>query len=395
MKTYTNLFEKIVSFENLLKATRKAQRGKRFKSATAVFNLNLEKELFALQKDMLAGTYRHGGYRDFYIHDPKRRLISAAPYRDRVVHHALCNIIEPVFDRTFIYDSYACRTGKGTHAAVERYTVFARKNSYVLKCDIQKYFQSMDHEILMAVISRKIRCERTLWLLAEIIGSRVDNRQVAYFKGDDLFDPYSRKRAIPIGNLTSQFFANVYLNGFDHFVKEKLCCKYYIRYVDDFVVFGDSKEKLRKVKVLIEDYLGALRLRLHPGKCRAYKVKDGISFLGYRIFPTHRLLNKGNALRMRRRLKKMRSLYREGKIELDKIQQRIQSWIGHAAHADTYRLRRRVLESVAFQRGITGNAAGGFVEQQSGQRPLCEPQQEQPEQTEQQYRISLRQDLNL
>jgi len=142
VKTYRNLFDQIASFENLLRAARKAQLGKRFKESTALFNLNLEKELLYIHKSLLDRTYRHGAYQDFFVFDPKMRLISAAPYRDRVVHHALCNVIEPIFERSFIHDSYACRKGKGSHDAVRRYTEFARKNRYVLKCDIQKYFQS-------------------------------------------------------------------------------------------------------------------------------------------------------------------------------------------------------------------------------------------------------------
>ena len=364
MKTYRNLFDQIASFENLLRAARKAQLGKRFKESTALFNLNLEKELLYIHKSLLDRTYRHGAYQDFLVFDPKMRLISAAPYRDRVVHHALCNVIEPIFERSFIHDSYACRKGKGSHAAVRRYTDFARKNRYVLKCDIQKYFQSVDHAILLDMVSEKIRCPGTLWLIGSIVASRCDKSVVFYFKGDDLFTPYQRSRAIPIGNLTSQFFANVYLNGFDHFVKENLRCKYYIRYVDDFVVFDNSKEKLSGVKAELESYLGSLRLCLHRNKSRVYPVKDGVSFLGYRIFPTHRLVAKANILAMRRRMHRYSRQYREGEISLAQVRQCIQSWIGHACHADSYRLRSRVLTSVAFQRGEAGGAPWGFVEQQ-------------------------------
>ncbi len=351
MKTYNNLFDKIISFENLLLASHKAQKGKRFKNSTALFNLNLEKELLLLQKDLQGLTYSHGGYRSFYIYDPKRRLISAAPYRDRVVHHALCNIIEPLFEGSFIYDTYACRKDKGTHAAVDRYSVFAHKNRYVLKCDIQKYFQSIDQQILLEIIMGKIRCKKTLWLLKEIISSRQDDRYTFYFPDDDLFSPQQRERGIPIGNLTSQFFANVYLNGFDHFIKEELRCRYYIRYVDDFVILDDSKERLIDVKQYMEEYLGTLRLKLHTRKSRVYRVCDGISFLGYRVFPSHRLLNKGNTLRMRRRLKKLSCQYKEDRITLNRVTQSVRSWIGHAVHADTYRLRERLLEKVVFQKG--------------------------------------------
>lgn len=365
MITYKNLFPEIVSFENLLKAAQKAQKGKRFKRSTALFNLDLEKELLCLQHQLTLKSYRHGLYTDFIIHDPKQRLISAAPYRDRVVHHALCNVIEPIFDKTFIFDSYACRIGKGTHKAVDRYTSFARKSTYVLKCDISKYFQSIDHEILMSIVSGKIHCAGTKWLIEEIIGSRTDKTQIAYFPGDDLFTPFKRRRGIPIGNLSSQFFSNLYLNGMDHFINETLRCSRYIRYVDDFVVLDDSKQRLRDIKIKIEDYLAGLRLKLNPRKSRIHRVKDGIRFLGYRVFPTHRLLDKGDALRMRRRMKKMATEYENGNISLDKIGQRIQSWIGHAAHADTWKIRERILGGAAFIRGAAQNAPGRLVEQQS------------------------------
>jgi retron-type reverse transcriptase len=350
VKTYKDLYDKITAFENLLRAAQKAQKGKRFKEACAVFNLDLEKELLRLQRGLIDQSYRHGRYRDFLVYDPKQRLISAAPYRDRVVHHALCNVIEPLFDRSFIDDTYACRKGKGTHAAVNRYSRYARKFRYVLKCDIQKYFQSIDHEILCGIVERKIRCARTLWLIREIVGSRSDTNWPFYFAGDDLFTPLQRRRGIPIGNLTSQFFANVYLDGFDHFVKEGLRLPY-IRYVDDFVAFGNEKERLQQANQSMIDFLASLRLKVHPKKCRTHRVSEGVRFLGYRIFPTHRLLSKDNALRMRRRLKKMRALYQEGEIPLTRVHQSIQSWIGHASHADTYRVRSRILGSVVFQRG--------------------------------------------
>jgi retron-type reverse transcriptase len=273
-------------------------------------------------------------------------------------------VIEPIFDRTFIFDSYACRQGKGTHAAVGRYREFARKNRYVLKCDIRRYFQSIDHQILRDILARKIRCKHTLWLVDEIVSSKVDNSMVHYFSADDLFTPFSRKRALPIGNLTSQFFANLYLDGFDHFVKEHLRCRFYIRYVDDFVVLDNSKERLRGIKKEMERYLDGLRLRLHRNKCRVYRVADGVTFLGYRIFPTHCMLKKANVLRIRRRLRGFQVQYAAGQIDLAKIRQSVQSWIGHASHADTYRLRRRLLGGAVFQRGEARGAPWRFVEQQ-------------------------------
>lgn len=268
MKRYNHLFDKIISFGNLLLAAKKAQKGKRYKEKTALFNLNLERELIFLQAELSDMSYRHGGYRDFYIYDPKRRLISAAPYRDRVLHHALCNVIEPLFDRTFIHDSYACRVGKGAHAAVDKYTEFSRKNRFVLQCDIKKYFPSIDRGLLIGIIARKIKCEKTLWLIREIIGSRRTNSAMTDNSDEEIAKSLYGSKGIPIGNLTSQFFANVYMNAFDHFIKEDIGCRYYIRYVGDFVILDNSKERLHEVKDLTEDYLSTLGLCLHERECR-------------------------------------------------------------------------------------------------------------------------------
>ena len=223
-----NLWEELTSFENLYRAARKARRGKRSKQAVEAFEFDLEKNLVALRRDLLERTYQAGPFRTFTITDPKPRLISAAPYLDRVVHHALCNVLEPIFERSFVFDSYACRRGKGTHAAVDRYTAFARKNRYVLKCDVRKFFPSVDHAMLLGRLARKIKDPEVMWLAGMIVMHSNPQEDVpGFFPGDDLFTTLERRRGIPIGNQTSQFFANVYLDSLDHFVKERLGCHYY------------------------------------------------------------------------------------------------------------------------------------------------------------------------
>ena len=234
MKTFKHLFEKIISFDNLLLAAKLSQKGRRYKPDVAQFHFRLEEELIDLREELLVKRYQPGAYRTFHIFDPKQRMISAAPYRDRVVHHALCQIIEPIFEQTFIYDSYANRKGKGTHKAITRYQDYAKRYPYVLKCDIRKFFPSVDHQVLKQEIRRKISCPDTLWLIDQIIdNSNHQEAHLQWFPGDDLFSPIERKRGLPIGNLTSQFWGNVYLNRFDHFVKEELRVPGYIRYVDD------------------------------------------------------------------------------------------------------------------------------------------------------------------
>lgn len=329
MKRYNNLFEQITSFENLFLASQKAQKGKRHKASVSSFNLELERQLLIIQRELQNQTYQPGLYKRFLIFDPKKRLISAAPYRDRIVQHALCNVIEPIFDKTFIYDSYACRKGKGTLKAVDRFTKFCRQNNYVLKCDISKYFDSIDHNILLGLVSRKIKDKLALRLIKLIIDS--SNNQ---------------EKGIPIGNLTSQFFANIYLNGMDHFIKEQLGCRYYIRYTDDFVVLDNDKRRLHEIKGVIADYLERLKLRLHPVKSRVFPVRQGTDFLGYKIYPDFRLIRKDNVKRFKRRMKGRFKLLRLGLTTIPDITHSIQSWLGFAQHADSYALRRKLFSQL-------------------------------------------------
>ncbi len=365
MKRYGGLYEQVCDFGNLLRAAKRAQRGKRSKSNVARFNFHLERELLTLRRTLLNKTWEPGPYTSFQIYEPKQRLISAAPYRDRVVHHALCAVIEPIFERAFIHDSYANRIGKGAHRAVDRFTTFCRQNRYVLQCDIKKYFPSIDHDILYAIIARKIKDPDVLWLVRRIIDSSNPQEPVVdYFPGDDLFSPTERRKGIPIGNLTSQFFANVYLNGFDHFVKRTLGGKAYIRYTDDFVLLSNDKSDLHAAKDEIATHLAGLRLKLHPRKSQIFPVSQGTCFLGYRIFTTHRRLKVPNVHRARRRLRRLQADYANGRVSLAQVSQSVQSWVAHAAHADTYGLRQHVLGGVAFRRGSVGpRSARGFVDQ--------------------------------
>jgi len=354
MKRYGNLWDNLTSFENLYLAYRKARRGKRNRPPVERFEFQLEQALVNLRESLLQKTYTPGGYRTFQIYDPKPRTISAAPFPDRVVHHALCNIVEPIYERSFIDDSYACRQGKGTHAAVDRYQVFARKNRYVLKCDVRKFFPCIDHQILQNGLKRKIKDPHVLWLIEKIILSSNTHAPVpGYFPGDNLFTQIERSRGLPIGNQTSQFFANVYLNPLDHFVKEELRCRFFVRYVDDFVLLSNCKEELTIWRDQIEKYLWSLRLWLHPYKRVISRVEDGINFLGYRSFPYHRTLTKEGVRKFRRRLRSMQQAFRMGEISSKEITQRIRSWVGHASQAQTWRLRQHVLGDTIF----TGSTA--------------------------------------
>jgi Reverse transcriptase (RNA-dependent DNA polymerase) len=239
MRRYGHLWEGMISFENLLRAAEKARRGKRFKPGVARFFFNLERELVRLHDELRSMTYRPGPYRTFMIYEGKPRQISAAPFRD----HALTGVLDPIFERSFVYDSYACRKGKGTHAAVDRCQAFARHHAFVLKADVRRFFPSIDHEILKSQIARRIKDPHVLSLVNMIVDhSNPQPSVIAWFPGDDLFTPTERRRGLPLGNQTSQFFANVYLDPLDHFVMDRLGLSY-VRYVDDFLVFSETNRR--------------------------------------------------------------------------------------------------------------------------------------------------------
>ena len=352
MKRFTNLWCQITDFANLLEAARKAQKGKRYRDNILAFNYNRESELLDLQATLIAQTYCPGAYRTFEIVEPKRRLISVAPYRDRVVHHALCNIIAPLVEPSFIYDSYANRVGKGSHRALDRFIHFSRNRRFVLQCDLQKYFPSIDHNIIKAVIRRKIKCKNTLWLIDSIIdNSNEQPPAVFHFPGDDLLSPIDRRRGLPIGNLTSQFFANWYLNPFDHFVKNTLRVKNYVRYVDDFALFSDSREFLQDARQAIEENLATLRLKIHPVKSQLFETRHGANFLGFRVLPDRIRVRTENLRRARRRLRRLHAEYAIGKLSLKELTQSLQGWEAHLKHGDTWQLRQQIFTSLESTRG--------------------------------------------
>ena len=337
MKTYNNLYDKICLFDNIYDAYLKARKNKRYHRETLKFTYNLEENLISIQQDLINKTYKTGEYKHFIVREPKERLISALPFRDRVVQHAICNIIEPIFEKSFIYDSHTCRRGFGVLSGVLRTTKFLRavsqdsKKVYCLKCDISKYFPSINHDVLKMLIRKKIRCKDILSLIDEII------------------DKSGNQCGMPIGNLTSQLFANVYLNYLDHYVKNVLRIKHYIRYMDDFVILSNNKTYLKEILAKITIILQKdLRLMLNS-KTQIFLVRQrSIDFLGYRIWATHRLLRKCNIKRAKRRFKKFQKLYKLQIIDLYDITPSIMSWLGHVKWADTYKLRYRIFNELIF-----------------------------------------------
>lgn len=358
MKRLGGIWDAVVGFDNLYLAYRKARRGKGASPEIGRFALNLERELLVLQRELLTDDYRPGPYRLFTIYERKPRQIAAAPFRDRVVHHAVMNVIEPPLDRTFIYDSYACRKDKGVHKAVDRYQAWARRHAYALKMDVQRYFPSIDRDLLKEKLRRRIKDRRVLRLLDTIIDtSPATDGPPVYFPGDDLFTPLARRTGIPIGNLTSQFFANLYLDDLDHYLKETLRVGAYLRYVDDLVVLDDDKARLRGVRKAVREKLAEARLRLHPNKAHIAPTAQGLDLLGYFVFPHRRRLRNDNGHRFARRLRCFAQGYRLGRLDWDDFNPNVQSWLGHARHADTRGLRRRIFADTVFVRGTGRRAA--------------------------------------
>ena len=326
MRRVNNIFEEIVSFSNLFNAFKKALKGAGKNKEAERFYFNLENELIKLQKELINGNYAPGEYRLFNIYEPKERIIAAAPFRDRVVHHALINVLEPIFEKVFIYDSYATRKGKGTHKAVLRAQHFLNKSKWFLKTDVKKYFESINKNLLINIIERKIKDPQLMDLIKKIIFN----------------DSYSQNATgLPIGNLTSQFFANVYLDRLDHYLKDFLGVKYYVRYMDDLVVFNNDKNELKYILKLIKKFLTEeLNLEIKEKATFINKRDNGLSFLGTRIFKKTIRIKRENLKRSFSRIKRREWEYKNGKISDAQLYQSVQSIFAHISFYNTFSLRR-------------------------------------------------------
>lgn len=345
----TDSYTDIYRWDNLYAAWRQAARGKRSHGPAARFEYRLEDNLVRLQEELAAQTYRPGAYVHFYIHEPKRRLISAAPFRDRVVHHALCNIIEPAFESSFIAHSYANRIGKGTHACLDTCQGWMQQYRYVLQCDLRQFFPSIDHRILQRILNRRIQDGDIRRLIACILASGAgvlaDEYEMVYFAGDDLFAA-NRPRGLPIGNLTSQFWANCYLNEFDHFVTNGLGCHAYLRYVDDFLLFADDKRTLWTWKQALVEQLAALRMTLHESSAQVQPTAAGIRFLGFVVYPDHRRLLRRKGVYYWRRFRQLLADYRAKCITRTQLDDSLRGWVNHVRYANTWGLRRALVNGV-------------------------------------------------
>ncbi len=331
----------MTSFRFLRAMALRAARGKRKSPGAAAFLADLETECLRLERQLRSGSWRPGPYVAFEVREPKPRMVSAAAFRDRVVHHALCEIVAPRFERGFVLDSYANRKGKGTHAAIDRYERFSLATAHVLRCDIFRYFPAIDHQILKSDIRRRVADERLLSIVDAIVdGSNPQEPVEVRFPGDDLLAPIERRRGLPIGNLTSQFFANVYLDPLDHFVKEVLRTRRYVRYVDDFALFHDDCDVLRAWRERIAGFLAGRRLLLHPRKTAIVATAEPAQFLGVVLCGDGgRRLPEDNVARFSGRLRAMRARIAAGKAAADDYAPQIAAWSAHAAHGHARRLR--------------------------------------------------------
>lgn len=334
MKTFKNLYHRIYDLENLHAALHICLRGKRYDRAALDFTYHLSEQMYELQHALKNQTYHVSDYFGFYINYPKKRWIEALPFQDRVIQQALCQVIQPLFVSSFIYDTYACLKNKGTHAGSDRLQKFMisagkkYRKVWCLKADISSYFPSIDHQILKKLFYKKIRCRPTLDLIFHIIDSN------------------KKRTGIPIGNLLSQLSANIYLDEFDHYIKESESVAYYVRYMDDFCILHEDKGYLKELKEAIGRYLFERRiLHLNP-KTSVFPLGQGVDFLGYRTWTDHKLLRRRSVKRMRKKLKVMVCKYHEGIIPKIKIDRTIKSWVAHALHADTYRIRKKILNTV-------------------------------------------------
>jgi hypothetical protein len=321
MRRYGKLFERITDPENLLAAHRAARKGKSWQRAVQRVEADLEGKLAVLRTALVARTFTTSSYREKRIFEPKERTIYRLPYYpDRIVQHALVRVMEPIWDGMFVGESYACRKGKGGHAGSRKTMEYVRRFAYCLKCDISKFYPSIDQEILFGIICRKIKCSGTLWLIGDIIRS---------FPGG---------KNVPIGNYTSQWFGNLYLNEIDRFVKDELRVRPYVRYCDDFCLFDDDKRRLgdaaRAIKQFAEE-----RLKLKLSKCDLFPVKRGVDFLGYRHFPGYVLVRKSTAKRVKERILRLPDLLASGRISIETYRSSLASTMGWLRWANSFHLR--------------------------------------------------------
>lgn len=336
MKRQGHLFDRLVAFNHLHRAALLAAHGKHSSTEVARFQFDMEIRILELRAEILNGIYQPGKFRLFEISDPKKRTIAAAPFRDRVLHHAVCLLLEPIFEHSFIHDSYACRRGKGPQRAIQRTQQFARRSEYFLKLDIRKFFASVDHGILKSLLQRKLKDRKFLSLLALLIDCTPPGN--------------SLDKGLPIGNLTSQHFANFYLDALDHYILEHIRPNGYVRYMDDMMLFGDEKPSLWATRDRIAAFLEReLALELKQSATRIAPVASGVSFLGFRIYRGVLRLAAENLRRFRRNIKRRQTALNSSRISERSYLDSMRSLIEYASHVNTRNLRNSLISNFVIE----------------------------------------------
>lgn len=342
MSVLQNAFVNITSIDTLVYAHKKAMIGKRQNNKATTSNYHFMSELLVLQDELQEGTYRPAPYRNRIIREPKVRYIQAPDFRDRIVHHAIHSVLSPFYERHFIPDSYACRSGRGIHRATARIQTFLRHSPaplYVCKLDISKYYASINHTRLKQLLAAKINDSELLALLDVIIDSTNGSTEHNHLFAPDSYFHTKGPRGIPIGNLTSQLFANIYLHHADMFAKQQLKIHYYIRYMDDILIFHEDKAQLRIwQQAMTSFFYEELYLTVNPHKIRTYPARLGVDFVGYIIYPHSMRLRGSSVRRFKKRYRRQLRDLLTGKISQERLKASFKSWVAHASHADTKQL---------------------------------------------------------
>lgn len=338
---FNNIFDRIVDEENIYQAYKKALEGdSKYNPEAMKFMMDEVYNLDKLRQSLIDGTYEFDGYIRLIVFEPKKRIVDAPHFKDKIVQLAINNVLKKIYNKTFIYDSYACIDGKGTHKCAKRIQRFIRKakweygeDAYIFKGDFKKFFYSINRDILKRLLPKKIGCKRTLGLLFKIIDS-ADSIDIL---------------GLPLGNTLSQICANIYLNELDNFCKRKLSLKYYTRYMDDFFIVVENKETavevLNLVTKFVEDHL---KLKLNGNKTKIFPINQGVNAIGYKIYATHMLLRNGSKKKIKRKIRAMPRLILEGRLSIEKAEQMLNSWKGHAEHGDSYNFVQSLLKRFNF-----------------------------------------------
>ncbi len=364
-KTFDGIFDEIITFESLYQAYLRARKGKRKSWPCRHFEQDLEGNLIQLQNELIWGLYKCGGYRSFYVTEPKRRKITALKlFRDRVVQNAIVGAIEPIWEARFVAHSYACRAGRGTHAGADKAQEMLRQclrqhgEIYVLKADIRKYFASIDHEILLGLLRKRLADKRLMSVIEEIVHS--------------YSEPGTPGKGLPIGNLTSQLFANIYMDAFDQWAKCRRRERWYVRYMDDFVIIHPDKRHLQALRIDAERWL-ADNLELETNhKTSVFPVSHaggrGLDFLGYHLWPDSRRLRKASLRRLSRQIKEWQAEYAAGEIGAEHIRTNLHSWTNHARHGNAIPAVAAMLKQAVFRRDPDEHRANGRVSSRNSRR---------------------------